>query len=104
MATVNFIKCKNQNPMYLRKLLDYVRKDDKTMINGQWLVSGIDCSATDPFFDFMRTKRDFNKTNGKMFYHLDQSFHPDENLTPQQAHAIAVELAAFYSGHQVIRQ
>ena len=68
----------------------------------EWLVTGIDCKVDDTFNDFMRVKRDYGKTDGRYFYHLAQSFHPDENVTPKQAHELAVNLAAFYDGFQVL--
>lgn len=88
--------------MYMRKLLDYVKQDRKTMFNGEWLVTGIDCGAQNTFADFMRVKKDYGKADGRYFYHLDQSFHPDEVVTPHQAHEIGVKLAEFYKGFQVV--
>lgn len=37
-----------------------------------------------------------------MYFHFVQSFHPDENITPQEAHAAALELARQWSDHEVI--
>lgn len=35
----------------------------------------------------------YGKTDGRMFYHLVQSFSPDEKITPDLAHKIAIEFA-----------
>lgn len=35
----------------------------------------------------------YGKTDGRMFYHLVQSFSPEENITPETAHEIALKFA-----------
>ena len=39
------------------------------------------------------TKGRYRKTDGRQYYHFVQSFAETDNLTPQEAHAIALELA-----------
>ena len=41
----------------------------------------------------MNTKLRYKKADGRMYYHLLQSFHPDEKLTPETAHEIALRFA-----------
>lgn len=77
----------------LASILAYCKQDKKTLHNGRTLVSGINCVAESAFNEMMNTKINHNKTNGRMYYHLFQSFHPDENLTPETAHEIALKFA-----------
>ncbi len=42
----------------------------------------------------MTTKKRFHKTDGRQFYHFVQSFPEEDDLTPQEANAIGLELAA----------
>ena len=39
------------------------------------------------------TKERFRKTDGRQYYHFVQSFREQDDLTPQEAHAIGLELA-----------
>lgn len=77
----------------LASILAYCKQDKKTLYNGRTLVSGVNCVAESAFNEMMNTKINHNKTNGRMYYHLFQSFHPDENLTPEIAHEIALKFA-----------
>ena len=61
-----------------------------TWEQGRKLVSGINCIPESAYHEFMNTKMRYGKTDGRMFYHLFQSFHPDEQLTPETAHAMGV--------------
>lgn len=41
--------------------------------------------------------------DGKMYYHLFQSFHPDEPITPETGHEIALKFAqAQFKGYEVL--
>ncbi len=77
----------------LASILAYCKQDKKTLYNGRTLVSGVNCVAESAFNEMMNTKINHNKTNGRMYYHLFQSFHPNENLTPETAHEIALKFA-----------
>ncbi len=51
----------------------------------------------------MATKNLYSKASGTFFYHYVQSFSPQENVTPAQAHQIALELAErFFPGCEVL--
>lgn len=93
IATVEFINNKNQNRSGLAKLLNYCSKDSKTVIDDKKFVTGINCIANCSYTEFMNTKMQYGKTDGRMLYHLIQSFSPYENITPDLAHKIAVEFA-----------
>ena len=51
----------------------------------------------------MNTKLRYKKADGRMYYHLLRSFHPDEQLTPETAHEIALRFAEEnFSGYEVL--
>lgn len=94
MATVNIMKNKRtQSRAGLAFILFYCKRDSKTIHEGKKLVSGINCLPESAYREFMNTKLQYGKTEGRMFYHFTQSFHPDEKLTPETAHEIALKFA-----------
>ena len=104
MATVNILS-NGSHPGGggLQATLDYCMQDEKTMYEGQKLVYGMNCSEQDPYLDMMTTKKLYGKTGGRMYYHLDQSFSPDEKITPEQAHKTAIEFAEEqFKGYEVL--
>lgn len=103
MATVKFIPAvKNQTAKGLNGTLRYCCRRDKAEYDGRILVTGVNCVAGCAYQEFLNTKRLYNKTGGRMFYHLIQSFHPEEDLTPQTAHEIALQLAQQFNGFEVV--
>jgi len=59
--------------------------------------------ANSAFNEMMNTKIQYGKTAGRMFYHLIQSFHPHENITPEKAHQIAVRFASEqFKGYETV--
>jgi hypothetical protein len=103
MATVNFIKCKHQNKASMRGTIEYIMQDYKVDYNGVHLASGKDCCPESAYNEFMATKQSYDKADGVFFYHYTQSFHPNENLTPQKAHKIALKFAEDnYPDHEVL--
>ncbi len=103
MATVNFInRTKSQSRAGLRAVLRYTMKIQKTESNGYELVSGLDCSPESVYEEFINTKLLHGKDDGRMYYHFVQSFPKDEVLTPETAHEIAMKLAEFYKGFEVL--
>ena len=92
MATVNFVRYQSQSRAALQKVADYVRRSDKT--DGQRYVSGQNCSPLFATQEFTATRMRYKKDNPVWFYHYTQSFSPDENITPELAHAVAKEFAA----------
>lgn len=95
MATVNFVRYSSQSITVLKNVEAYVRQDEKTLMdNGQRLISGINCTPQMAFHEFVATRETHHKESPVWFYHYTQAFHPDENITPQQAHELAMEFAA----------
>ena len=74
-------------------VLRYTQQDKKTLWEGQRLVTGWNCTAQSALAEMQLTKERFRKTDGRQYYHFVQSFAETDNLTPQEAHAIALELA-----------
>lgn len=73
------------------------------MYNGRKLVSGVNCVPQSAFNEMMNTKIQYRKTDGRMYYHLFQSFHPDEPITPETAHEIALKFAQEqFKGYEVL--
>jgi len=102
MATVNFIRSRGQSRGSLQGVLDYVRQDEKCISDGVRFVTGKDCCAETAYAEFMATKNSYSKANGVFFYHYTQSFSPEENITPAQAHQAALKLAEHYDGFEVL--
>lgn len=104
IAVINFIsRQKTQTRQGLKALLDYCSHNAKTTYNGRRLVTGINCVAQSAYNEMMNTKLHFKKADGRMYYHLLQSFHPDENLTPETAHEIALRFTEEnFPGYEVL--
>jgi len=72
----------------------YVSQEHKTVDElGQQLVSGINCSPQFAAQEFRATRAAYRKDSPIWFYHYTQSFSPEESITGQQAHRLAVEFA-----------
>ena len=104
IAVINFIsRQKTQTRQGLSALLNYCAKNAKTIHNGRKLVTGVNCVAQSVYNEMVNTKLRYKKTDGRMYYHLLQSFHPDENLTPETAHEIALRFAEEnFPGYEVL--
>ena len=104
MATVCTPKIKRaQSAKSMGFCLNYVKDRRKTeMASGKVLVSGVRCQPELAYQQFMLTKALAGKTEGRMYYHYVQSFKPDENLSPEHAHKIALELADYFQGFEVV--
>ena len=75
----------------LETVLDYAMNRDKT--EQDCFETALNCSRETAYADMMDTKRRWGKVSRKRKgYHVIQSFAPGE-VTPEQAHAIGVELA-----------
>ena len=95
MATVNFVHYDSQSVTVLKKVMAYVKQDEKTLMDdGQHLICGINCTPQMAFHEFVATREAHHKESPVWFYHYTQAFHPDENITPQQAHEMAMKFAA----------
>lgn len=105
MATVTYIRESKQSISAMKGVIDYCCQDKKVYdeISNQRLVSGINCDGENTFLEFLATKKSYKKTDGMNFYQYVQSFSPEENITPQQAHEIALEFAErAWTGYEVL--
>lgn len=103
MATVTPInRPKGQCRAGLSAALDYVMQEKKIESDGRQLVTGINCQPEICYTQFISTKLQYGKCAGKMYFHFVQSFHPEENITPEEAHAVALELAQQWKDYEVI--
>lgn len=105
MATVTYIRESKQSISAMKGVIDYCCQDKKVYdeISNQRLVSGINCDGENVFKEFMVTKKSYGKTDGMNFYQYVQSFSPDENITPQKAHEVALEFAEkAWTGYEVL--
>ena len=103
MAIVNFVSCrKSQTVGGLNGVINYCCQKSKTEYEGRSLVSGVNCVPQFALQEFMNTKRLHKNADGRMYYHMLQSFHPSEQLTPEVAHEIALKLAEEIPGHEIV--
>ena len=94
MATVNLIQSKrSQSKAGLKFILSYCKRDSKTVYGDKKLIGGVNCVAESAYHEMLSTKMRYGKTDGRMFYHLVQSFSPEENITPETAYEIALKFA-----------
>ena len=104
MATVTYIKETKQHLSAMRGVMRYCMRLDKTWdkLSQTRLVSGINCDGLNSILEFEATKATHGKMDGINFYQYVQSFKPTENITPQQAHKIAMEFAEkAWPGHEI---
>ena len=104
MATVKFLpESKMQSRAGLSSILHYCQKEKKTRHGDRQLVTGINCLPASAYKEFVSTKLFYRKDSGRMFYHLLQSFSPDEDITAETAHEIAVKFASEqFKGYEVL--
>ncbi|MDD6988404.1 relaxase/mobilization nuclease domain-containing protein [Ruminococcus sp.] len=105
MATVTYIRESKQSISAMKGVIDYCCQDKKVYdkISNQRLISGINCDGENAFAEFLATKKSYKKTDGMNFYQYVQSFSPEENITPQKAHEVALEFAEkAWTGYEVL--
>ena len=95
MASVKFIAVSRG----LKGILDYVTNREKTVDS---LISGVNCVAETALDEFEAVKKLFDKTDGRAYYHIVQSFSPDDPLDFETAHEIGVKLAEYFKGYQCL--
>lgn len=99
MAIIKAVSSKSP----IKTAITYVSKAEKT---DQKLLSGYNLTAPETAYDEMQTTKEiWNKTDGRTYKHYVQSFAPDEEITPEQAHIIAkefVESCTQFKGFEVL--
>ena len=93
MATFTAIKNRGGGGGALGGVLRYVQQEEKTTWEDRRLVSGWNCTARSVYDEMRLTKKRFDKTDGRQYYHFVQSFDKQDDLLPQEVHAMGLELA-----------
>ena len=101
MPIIHFINNKTQTAGGVRNVLNYVSRKEKTVSEDKHFVTGIncspetalDCSPETALDEMTATKNLYHKPDGRLYYHLVQSFPSGYEIEPELAHKIAVELA-----------
>ena len=105
MATLNAIRSTKQSPSAMRGLINYCLQEKKTfdMNSDRKLITGVNCIAQNAYTEFMTTKAVYHNEGGVNFYHFSQSFSPEEKITPEEAHEVAIEFVKkAWPGHEVL--
>ena len=95
MAIVKFLTAKRA----VGGALAYIMNPDKT---DDALVSGINCTPESAECEFDFVKRKYNKMDGRAYYHIIQSFSPDDMISPKVAHEIGRRFAEYFKGYQIV--
>ena len=75
-------------------VMRYVAQEQKTLDeDGTRYLTGVNCMADLAYQSFMATKNLYGKAHDTFFYQYVQSFSPQEQILPAEAHGIALELA-----------
>lgn len=84
------------------KFIDYVKK----LKEAGGLIEGVNCNADIAFEQFCLTKKAFNKTGGRLYIHMEQSFPKDINMPPELSLKIGKELIKelpeIFEGFQIV--
>lgn len=105
MAVVESIPEKNQTPSAQKGVLDYCMQPSKTLDEDEQLayISGYNCIPELANESFLATQKIFgHEPDGVRFYHFVQSFKIGENISPQEANEIGMELAKIFGNREVI--
>ncbi len=95
MAIIKFTNSKSE----LKTIINYVTRNDKTNTN---LITGKDCLANSCLEEMESVKELYNKTGGRQYIHIVQSFSPKDDLDFQKAHEIGIRLANYFQGFQIL--
>lgn len=103
IAIVSFAKFKKkQSRASMSAVMNYAMKTEKTLFEGERLVSGLNCSPETVYYEFINTKLLHGKDSGRMYYHMVQSFPKGEDVPPKIAHEMAVRLAEHFKDYEVL--
>lgn len=95
MASVKFVAVSRG----LGGILDYVTNREKTT---DALITDVNCVAQTARDEFEAVKKQFRKTGGRGYYHIVQSFSPDDPLDFKTAHEIGIKFAEYFQGYQCV--
>lgn len=95
MAIVKFIS--SGCPM--NNIFPYVMRDETTE---QRLIDGINCSSDTALEEFRYVKQKYGEEDGRTYYHIVQSFSPEDDISPETAHEIGMKFAEYFPGFQIV--
>jgi len=93
---------KGQNRPCMAAVMEYTKREEKTLWQGQSLVSGINCRPESVYDNFLSTKLLYHKDDKTLFFHMVQSFPKGADVDPVTAHAAAMELGKLFEGREVL--
>ena len=93
---------KGQSRPCMSAVMAYTKREEKTLWQGQPLVSGINCRPESVYDDFLSTKLLYHKDDKTLFFHMVQSFPKGADVDPVTAHAAAMELGKCFEGREVL--
>jgi len=93
MPIIHFINNKTQTAGGMKNVLNYVSRKEKTVSKDKRYVTGVNCAPETALDEMTATKNLYHKADGRLYYHLVQSFPSGYDIEPELAHKIAVELA-----------
>lgn len=93
MPIIHFINNKTQTAGGMKNVLNYVSRKEKTVSEDKRFVTGVNCSPETALDEMTAIKNLYHKPDGRLYYHLVQSFPSGYEIEPELAHKIAVELA-----------
>ena len=105
MAVIESIPEKNQTPSAQKGVLDYCMQPSKTLDEDEQFayISGYNCVPELANESFLATQKIFgHEPDGIRFYHFVQSFKIGEDISPQEANEIGMELAKIFGNREVI--
>ncbi|HRU98415.1 MAG TPA: relaxase/mobilization nuclease domain-containing protein [Ruminococcus sp.] len=103
MPIIHFINNKTQTAGGMKNVINYVSRKEKTVSEDKRFVTGVNCSPETALDEMTATKNLYHKTDGRLYYHLVQSFPSGYEIEPELAHKIAMELAEKAFGkHEVV--
>ena len=98
MSIIRFINDRNREHLQLRKIIEYVKREDKL---SERYITGIGINPDTAYQDMIFAKKMLHQENGKQYLHLVVSC--DQIMRqPDAVHEIGKEIAAYYKDYQVL--
>lgn len=72
------------------ELLEYIIDEEKT--DEGLLINSLNCTPATALQEFKNNNKHWKNEGNRVAYHLIQSFHPDDPITPEQANEIGIKL------------
>jgi hypothetical protein len=103
IAIISFTNySKGQTRTSMAAVMEYTKREAKTLWQGQSLVSGFNCRPESVYDDFLSSKLLYHKDDKVLFFHMVQSHPKGADVNPITAHAAAMELAKYFEGREVL--